>query len=195
VGIVLGAITAATARRWGASDGLGTAIVLAVTTLGAFGGAFVAFKPAEAAPGTSLRSIAVKTVVACAFLAWVVIRQMGAFPSHGDIAQRDAWARGHVREYPGLARFASQLPVVIADLKEVVAVAPTGPEQHFYARDMDGDAMRFTLDVVGETGKGTLWVNATFTEGNLFAWRGGRWTFNGVTIPVEVRTDVLTAPR
>jgi hypothetical protein len=50
---------------------------------------------------------------------------------------------------------------------------------------MDGDEMRFTLDVVGETKRGTLWVDATFAEGRLFAWREGRWTFDGVTTPVD----------
>jgi hypothetical protein len=122
-------------------------------------------------------------------LAWVIVRQLDPFPSHGNVAERDAWARAHVREYPGLARFASELPVVLADLKKVAAVAPTGSAQHRYARDMDGDAMLFTLDVVGERGQGTLSVDATFSEGSLFVWRGGRWTFEGVTTPVNVRKD------
>ena len=203
VGIVGGGIAAAMGHgRWGTSDGLGTGLVLAVTTFGAFGGALVAFKRAkwpERAPEKPSRATAAKSALACALLAWVIVRQVDAFPSHGDIAARDAWARAHVREYPGLARFASELPVVNADLKKVAAVAPTGTERQFYARDMDGDAMRFTLDVVGETDRGTLWVDATFTEGNLFAWRGGRWTFHGVATPVEVHTDrvptVMGLPR
>jgi hypothetical protein len=189
VGIVLGTIAAGIARgRGGASEGLATAIALAAETLCAFGGAFASFKRSEGAPRTSARSIAARSIVACAFLAWAAVRQLDAFPSHGDIAERDAWARAHVREYPGLVRFASQLPVVTSDLGKVVAVAPTGAERHSHAWDMDGDAMRFTLDMVGETTRGTLWVDATFTQGNLWEWRAGRWTYNAVTTPVEVRT-------
>ena len=196
VGSVLGAIAAAVGHgRRGGSDTLGLATLLAVTTLGAFSGAFIAFKRAEGAPGKSAASIAVRGVIASALAAWVVVRQLDAFPSHADVAVRDAWARAHVREYPGLVRFASGLPVVIGDLEKVVAVAPTGTETQIYASDMDGDAMRFTLEMVGETGRGTLWVDATFTEGKLFAWRGGRWTFRGLTTPIEVRTDRLPPPR
>jgi hypothetical protein len=153
----------------------------------ALGAAFVAFRRAEATPGRSRRAVVVKTAVACALLAWVIARQLDAFPSHGDVAARDAWARGHVREYPGLAVFAARLPIVLGDLKKVVAVAPTGTEQQVYARDMDGDMLRFTLDVIGETGRGTLYVDATFTQGTLFAWREGRRTFDGKTTPVEIR--------
>ncbi len=116
LGIVLGAIAAAMVHgRWGASDGLVSVIVLAGTTLGAFGGALLAFKQADAAAGQPPRAIAARAVVACALLAWVIVRQLDSFPSHGNIAERDAWAREHVREYPGLARFASHLPVVMTD--------------------------------------------------------------------------------
>jgi hypothetical protein len=196
VGIILGEIAAARGHgRWGISDGLATAIVLAGTTLGAFGGAYLALRRAEGIPGKSPPSIAARALAACVLIGWVIARQLDAFPSHGNVAERDAWARAHVREYPGLARFASQLPVVIADLKTVVAVAPTGTERHFFGRDMDGDTMRFTLDLLGDSGRGTLWVDATFSEGNLFAWREGRWTFNGVTTPVDAPADGIPAPR
>ncbi|MGH7437139.1 MAG: hypothetical protein ACRENE_15805 [Polyangiaceae bacterium] len=192
LGIVLGVIMAAVVHgRWGAPDGLATVVLLACTALAGFVGAFAAFKRWEAASSTSSRSLATRAIVAGAFLAWVIVRQLDALPSHGSVAERDAWARAHLREYPALALLVSQLPVVRTDLTKVVVVAPMGTGQHSYALDMDGDGMRFTLEVVGETSRGTLWIDATFSEGKLIVWRGGRWTFNGVTTPVEGPKDGL----
>lgn len=68
-----------------------------------------------------------------------LIPQLRAFPAHGTLAERDAWARQHVREYPGLVRVVKRLPALTRDLGRVLQVAPSARHKHAFAREMNGD--------------------------------------------------------
>jgi hypothetical protein len=119
-----------------------------------------------------------------------LIPQLRAFPATGVLAERDAWARGHVREFPGLVRVVKALPIVARDLSRVVQMAPTGQGKHSFAREMNGDDLQFTLEVVGLKGTGTLRVDCTIEGNSLLEWRSGTWAFNGTITSIDnVRTQ------
>jgi len=115
---------------------------------------------------------------------WSSIPHFRAFPARGTLAERDGWARKNVREYAGLVRTVSEIPAVTEDVGRVIGVAPTPGDQHRFARDMDGDEMRFTLEVVGDRGAGIFWADCTIAGGRVSDWRSSRWTYHGKATPI-----------
>jgi hypothetical protein len=55
----------------------------------------------------------------------------------------------------------ASVPQVFADVGRIGAVAPTANDHHVYARTMDGDEMRFALDILGEKGAGVFRTSCT----------------------------------
>jgi hypothetical protein len=117
--------------------------------------------------------------------AWLLLPQLRAFPARGSLAERDAWARANVPAYPALARVVAECPEVLADVGRVEAMAPTGTDRHSSAQGMNGDDVRFTLEVIGEGGTGTLLADCTLIDGAVLDWHQGRWTFAGKVVRID----------
>jgi hypothetical protein len=126
---------------------------------------------------------------------WALVPQLQAFPAGGALAERDAWARAHVPAYPALVHVVGELPEVLADVGSVEGIAPTGADRHASAVGMNGDDLRFTLEVAGSRGTGTFLVDCTLADGMVLDWREGRWTFGGVAVPVRSVPASLRLPR
>jgi hypothetical protein len=143
-------------------------------------------RPADGAP----RRLPRMRLAALALLAvWVAWPQLFAFPASADLHARDAWARAHVPRYAALTRVVAALPEVQRDVGPVRAMAPTANDAHRSARTMDGDEMRFTLEVAGERGRGTFNADCTLDESRIYEWRAGRWTFDGHTLAIAKVAD------
>jgi hypothetical protein len=108
-----------------------------------------------------------------------------AFPASASTAARDAWACAHVAQYRALKRVVAAIPEVQRDVGRIVAIAPTARDQHRFAREMNGDDMFFVLDVVGERGRGTFYVQCTLDEHRVYEWRTGRWLNHGRESRIE----------
>ncbi len=152
-------------------------------SVGAVAGSLLAYKPAASAASRTL-PVAKRVALGCVLL-FALGPQLRAFPAHGTLAQRNAWARAHVREYPRLVRLVKTLPVVTRDLARVVQVAPTGGDKHSFAREMNGDDLSFTLEVVGAKGTRTLHADCTIEGDRVLDWRSGTWHFGGKETRVE----------
>jgi hypothetical protein len=190
LGSWLAAVPAEIASTWTRGDKLGfdalaMATFLAISGLGGWAGGVLVFK-AKDAPGNP-RAPWVRLAVLAILSAVIVGTQLGAFPSNGTAAEREAWARANVRQYPGLARIVSGIPEVVSDVGRVATVAPTARDQHSYAREMNGDGMRFTLDVIGERGAGIFVADGTIDEDRITDWRSGVWSFGGRTTEIDPR--------
>jgi MFS family permease len=129
-------------------------------------------------------------VVLTAFL----VPELRAFPSSGSVAVREAWARHRVREFPGLVEIVRNIPAITQDVGRVSAVAPTGTDKHVVGIDMNGNDLRFKLDVIGERGAGTLQVVCTIDQDRLLSWDSGRWSFNGREKDVVVQAHPYGEP-
>jgi hypothetical protein len=116
---------------------------------------------------------------------WVALAQLRAFPATASLAERDVWARDHVRHYAALRRIVAAVPEVQNDIGRIVAIAPTAKDEHVFAREMNGDDMRFTLDVVGERGTGTFYADCTLDDHRVYDWLPARWTFRGRTVRID----------
>ena len=149
-----------------------------LVTVGGTGGGLIAFK--HVADQTVPRRLpAAKLALLGLIVVLSLAPQLCAFPARGTLSERDAWAREHVREYPGLVRIVKTLPTVTQDLGRVIQVAPTGDDKHSFAREMNGDDLTFTLEVVGDNGTGTLRADCTISGDQVLDWRSGTWRFNG----------------
>lgn len=128
---------------------------------------------------SSRRSQLLLTLGLLALVPWVLWPTLQAFPAQASLSARDAWARDHVRYYAALGRVIAALPAVQRDVGPVRAFAPTAQDPHRFAREMDGDDMRFTLDVVGERGRGTFFAVCTLDDYRVYDWQPSTWRFGG----------------
>jgi hypothetical protein len=119
---------------------------------------------------------------------WLIHPQFTAFPSHGSIAERQAWARLHIPQYAYLERTIENIPVIQDSIGRVTAIAPAPDAQHVTGLDMDGVAMKLVLDVMGERGVGTLSVDCTIDQDAVFNWQPAIWIAAGKT------TEIATVP-
>jgi hypothetical protein len=160
------------------------ASVVVLIAVGSTCGGVISFK--AVADQTIVRRLPVaKLVLLGLVMMYGLIPQLRAFPARGALAERDAWARARVREYPSLVRVVKALPAVIRDVGRVVQVAPTGNDPHSFAREMDGDDLLFTLQVVGSKGTGTLRADCTIDGERILDWRSGTWSFNGTVTRID----------
>ena len=74
--------------------------------------------------------------------------QFTAFPSNGNIAEREVWARLHIPKYTDLTNTIENIPVIQDSIGHITAIAPASGVQHVTELDMDGVAMKLLLDVV-----------------------------------------------
>jgi hypothetical protein len=165
------------------------AAFFAITGLGGWLGALLFFKATDAAPATGRRPPWARLLALALVAAAIVATQLRAFPSRGTAAERDAWARAHVRQYAALAGIVARIPVVVGDVGRVTSIAPTAGDRHSYASEMDGDELHFTLEVIGERGSGVFFADGTIEGDWIVDWRSGRWSSGGRTVPVDPRHD------
>lgn len=123
--------------------------------------------------------------------AWLLHPQFTAFPNHGNISEREAWARRHIPQYAGLARTIENIPIINDSIGRLTAIAPASGVQHVTGLDMDGVAMRLVLDVMGERGVGTLSVNCTIDGDVVFDWQPAIWTTSGKTTKIATVANQL----
>jgi hypothetical protein len=174
-------------QLWGLGP-LAMAALFGITGLGGWLGGLRLFRSQSQDPPPRSRRTPWWRLAALALLiAAIVNAQLDPFPSRGTVAERDAWARAHVREYPGLTRVVSRVPEVVGDIGRVTAIAPTAHDQHMFGREMNGDDMLFTLEVVGERGTGVFFADGTLANDWIVDWRSGSWTFGGKTTPIDPR--------
>jgi hypothetical protein len=119
---------------------------------------------------------------------WLIQPQFAAFPKHGTVPEREAWAHTNIRQYKSLTRIVEKLPLIQQSVGRVIAIAPTSGEQHVTGPTMDGMAMKMTLEVVGDKGAGILHVNCTLDGDFVFDWEPATWTMDGTT------TEISTVP-
>ncbi len=173
-------------RPW-ATPAVRFSALVAIVVAMAWGGAALAFAPGVAGRPRRLPWLRLGALALC--FAWIASFPLRTFPASGTAAEREAWARANVREYGGLARIVASVPVVAQDAGQVRTVAPTAGDRHAWAPEMDGDALLFSLDVIGDRGAGVFDVDATLSGGHVFRWRAGRWRFQGRTTPVDLREE------
>lgn len=118
-------------------------------------------------------------------MGWVGQAQLFAFPASASVSKRAAWAQAYVPQFAALTRVVAALPQVQHDVGRVVAIAPTGADEHRAAREMNGDDMRFVLDVVGDRGSGVFHADCTLDEYSAYDWRAGRWLSHGRESRIE----------
>ena len=126
-------------------------------------------------------------------IAWLLIPHFRAFPENGTPAEREAWARKHVRQYASLARTVERIPLVADDVGQVTRIAPTAHDKHTAAQDMNGVGMNFTLEMAGEKGSGILRVHCTVDGDTVFDWQPATWSFNGKTTEITTVPNLLRA--
>ncbi|HXQ52612.1 MAG TPA: hypothetical protein VN802_16065 [Stellaceae bacterium] len=158
-----------------------------VPVVGAWLGGIVLFKPTAPAAGHG-RYPWLQPSAAILLIVWLLLPQFRAFPKDGTVAEREAWALSHVPQYASLTRVVAKIPIVAENVGPIVAIAPTGGDDHIAAGDMDGVGFNFTLDVVGEKGHGVFRVLCTIDGDMVFEWQTGTWMFNGQT------TEIATVP-
>lgn len=112
--------------------------------------------------------------LAC-LVGWIGVVQLRAFPSSASAGDRAAWARDHVPQYESLTRVIAAIPEVQRDVGTIVTIAPTAGGGHRAAREMNGDDMHFTLDVIGNRGSGIFHADCTLDEYRVYDWRPARW--------------------
>jgi hypothetical protein len=134
----------------------------------------VYFHRPRAQPSRRLRLL-----VLLVFIVVIALPHLRAFPAHGSLAERDAWARRRVPGYAALVHIVTSIPQVESDVGSVVAVAPTAEDRHAYGREMNGDSLRFALDVVGTRNAGVFHVRCMVMGTTAFEWSEGRWASGG----------------
>lgn len=127
-------------------------------------------------------------------LGWIALPHLRAFPASGSLAERDAWARAHVRHYAALTRVIAAVPELQRDVGRIVAIAPTGSDEQRFAREMNGDDMLFVLDVVGERGRGVFHANCTLDDDRVYSWNPGRWLSQGREQRIDKVPDRVPRP-
>ena len=127
-------------------------------------------------------------VIAATVAVWLIHPQLAAFPKHGTVADREAWARLNIRQYMSLTRTVEKIPLIRESVGRVTAIAPASDQQHITAQTMDGVEMNMVLDVVGDKGAGVLRVRCTIDGDTVFDWQPATWTMDGLT------TEISTVP-
>ena len=122
---------------------------------------------------------------------WLLWPTLTAFPEHASLEERDAWAREHVRHYPALKRVLAALPAVQRDVGRVHGMAPAAGHEHRFAREMNGDDMRFVLEVVGERGRGTFTAVCTLDDARVYDWQPSTWRFASREVQVDAVPPVV----
>lgn len=128
------------------------------------------------------------------FTLWAIWPQLFAFPAGASLAERDAWARAELRNYPALTRVVGNIPELRNDLGAGIAMAPTSSDEHRIAQTMDGDEMSITFELVGPRGRGTLSTNCTLDDYNVYDWREARWRFGGKETRIAKVAPRVPAP-
>jgi hypothetical protein len=129
--------------------------------------------------------------IAASVAVWLILPQFSAFPSHGSIAEREAWARANIHQYVSLMHIVENIPLIKDSVGGVTAIAPASGVQQVTAGDMDGIMMRLVLDVVGDKGAGTLQVRCTIDGDTVFDWQPATWTINGTTTEIATVSNLL----
>jgi hypothetical protein len=129
--------------------------------------------------------------IAASVAVWLILPQFAAFPSHGSIAEREAWARLNIRQYVSLMHTVENIPLIKDSVGGVTAIAPASGVQQVTAGDMDGIMMRLVLDVVGDKGAGTLHVQCTIDGDTVFDWQPATWTMDGTTTEIATVSNLL----
>ncbi len=129
--------------------------------------------------------------IAASVAVWLVLPQFAAFPSHGSIAEREAWARLNIRQYVSVMHTVESIPLIKDSVGDVTAIAPASGVQQVTAGDMDGIMMRLVLDVVGDKGAGTLQVRCTIDGDTVFDWQSATWTMDGTTTEIATVSNLL----
>jgi len=129
--------------------------------------------------------------IAAAVAVWLILPQFAAFPSHGSIAEREAWARRNIRQYVSLMRTVENIPLIQDSVGAVTAIAPASGVQQVTAGDMDGIMMNLVLDVVGDKGAGTLHVRCTIYEQTVYDWQPATWTMDGTTTEIATVSNLF----
>jgi hypothetical protein len=186
LGLVLAAVLLFTSSWTAIPQAATFAIGVMLPAVGAWWCGTVLFRPRG--PATLGRPGWLASGAAALIGVWLIHPQFTAFPSHGNFAAREAWARLHIPQYADLARTIENIPVIQDSIGHVTAIAPASGVQHVTGLDMDGVAMRLVLDVMGERGVGTLSVNCTIDRDVVFDWQPASWTASGKT------TEIATVP-
>jgi hypothetical protein len=130
-------------------------------------------------------------LAAAAVAAWLVYPQFGAFPEHGTVAEREAWARLNIRQYTSLTRTVEKIPLIRESVGRVIAIAPAFGQRQVTALTMDGVEMDMVLDVAGDRGAGILRVNCTIDGDLVFDWQPATWTMDGLTTEISTVPNLL----
>jgi hypothetical protein len=129
--------------------------------------------------------------IAASVAVWLILPQFAAFPSHGSITEREAWARLNIRQYESLIHTVESIPLIKDSVGGVIAIAPASGVQQRTAGDMDGIMMRLVLDVVGDKGAGTLHVHCTIYGDTVFDWQPATWTMDGTTTEIATVSNLF----
>ena len=176
-------------RAGAALENAGAVIAVASSAVGAWWCGMAFIRPTEPTKrgyfGWLPWSIAASVAV------WLVLPQFGAFPSHGSVAEREAWARLHIHQYVSLVHTVERIPLIKDSVGGVTAIAPASGVQQVTAGDMDGIMMRLVLDVVGNKGAGTLQVRCTIDGDTVFDWQPAIWTMDGTTTEIATVSNLL----
>jgi hypothetical protein len=129
--------------------------------------------------------------IAASVAVWLILPQFAAFPSHGSIAEREAWARLNMRQYVSLMHTVENIPLIKDNVGGVTAIAPASGVQQVTAGDMDGIMMNLVLDVVGDKGAGTLHVQCTIYEETVYDWQPATWTMDGTTTEIATVSNLF----
>jgi hypothetical protein len=130
-------------------------------------------------------------VIAVTVAVWLIHPQLAAFPEHGTVAEREAWARLHIRQYMSLTRTVEKIPLLGESVGRVTAIAPAAGHQHVTAQTMDGMEMNLVLDVVGDGGVGVLHVDCRIDGDTVFDWQPATWTKDGLTTEISTVPNLL----
>jgi hypothetical protein len=122
---------------------------------------------------------------------WLIYPQFVAFPKHGTLAEREAWAQHNIRQYMSLTRTIKNIPLIRESVGPVTAIAPASGQQHITAQTMDGVEMNIVLDVVGDRGGGILHVRCTVDGDVVFDWQPATWTMYGLTTEISTVPNLL----
>lgn len=128
-------------------------------------------------------------------LGWIGEAQLSSFPAAASVTERDAWARQHVPQYAALKRVIAALPEVHRDVGDIVAMAPTAADEHRFAREMNGDDMVFSLEVIGQQGRGIFYADCTLDQWRVYEWRSGRWLARGREQRIEQVSERVPSAR
>ena len=129
--------------------------------------------------------------IAMTVVGWLIHPQLAAFPAHGTVAEREAWARVNIRQYMSLTRIVEKIPLIQEGVGRVTAVAPAPNHQHVTAQTMDGMEMNIVLEVVGDRGAGVLHVDCTVDGDTVFDWQPAIWTTDGRTTEISTVPNLL----